>query len=372
MRRTGDLNALFHQQQKWDLPAWMHEHLHAIDERLCWEYGPPLKGSGHRLVITPESDRQLRPLVQTILDRAPTVEGWEFYPYRPAEDVQQTILTVQGRTGVDITQAKVQVTLGQGNTVDLVWQLPPATPFDQQLALHAAFVATETLLGEEVLDKWIGAIEATPPAKGLFGWLKRRNGRTALPLDRVKDTVSSLIDHARDQLPPRPLYEMGLHEENHPWSSFKLEPQEQSDYPQRSDLFVAISAYPQMLQAAQGQPTFASERFSRHGERYCYIKIDGTDGLAGTAFRDREEIETALNVVLTKTKLGCTVGGGTGLRYSYVDLALTDVDKGVDVVRQLLRKGKVPKRTWILFFDAEWADEWVNIWEDGDPPPSMS
>src|SRR5262245_26245366 len=81
--RTQRLDDLFKQKNQWDLPAWMGRHLQAIHPRLMWEYGPALRGKGHRLVITPESARQLRPLTDAIIERAPRLKGWEFYPYRP-------------------------------------------------------------------------------------------------------------------------------------------------------------------------------------------------------------------------------------------------------------------------------------------------
>ena len=72
---------------------------------------------------------------------------------------------------------------------------------------------------------------------------------------------------------------------------------------------------------------------------------------------------------LRPARAGCVIGGGTGLRYSYIDLALTDVRRGSDLVRQRLRAGNVPKRSWLLFHDCEWAREWVGVWDDTPRPP---
>jgi hypothetical protein len=55
--------------------------------------------------------------------------------------------------------------------------------------------------------------------------------------------------------------------------------------------------------------------------------------------------------------LGCHIGGGTGLRYSYIDLALTDVKKAIPAIQGRLRQGKVPRRSWILFFDGHLVGE---------------
>ena len=96
--RTDDLAALFSRKQQWDLPAWMAEHLQAVDPRLMWEYGPAIRAQGHRLVITPESAHHLRPLVATLLERAPAIPGWEFYGYRLPESLASAQQTVAART----------------------------------------------------------------------------------------------------------------------------------------------------------------------------------------------------------------------------------------------------------------------------------
>jgi hypothetical protein len=68
----------------------MVDTLQAIHPSLMWEYGSAMRQPGHRLVITPESRRFLRPMVRTILERAPKIAGWEFYPYRLAETAELT------------------------------------------------------------------------------------------------------------------------------------------------------------------------------------------------------------------------------------------------------------------------------------------
>ena len=56
------------------LPEFMHDHLGAVDERLMWEFGPAAKGQGHRLVVTPEANAFLRPLVNLLIERAPDIK----------------------------------------------------------------------------------------------------------------------------------------------------------------------------------------------------------------------------------------------------------------------------------------------------------
>jgi hypothetical protein len=368
--KTDELSARFAQKTRWDLSGWMAENLGTIAPQLMWEFGPGVQGGAHRLVITPEARHDLRPLVATIFERAPVIDGWEFYPHRLPEDLASTILTVDARAGCDIRNFQVRANRGDHHRIDLRYASPSVSKVGDQNAFNAAFVATETLLGESCLDRWIGAIEVGPlPGRKGFGSLFR-SLRPAqnhfLPLERMKDTVEAVIGSIVDQLPPRPHVDSFDEAE---WSLWKLEPEISDDYFMQLDLFVVLSVNPAMSQAARGGGLFFSERFSRCGETFCFVKVDRSQGLDDSQFAERSEIQDALDEVLKPEKLGCCIGGGTGRRYSYVDLALVDVDRGIHAIRRRLQAGNVPKRTWIQFFDADLAAEWVGIFDESPPPP---
>jgi hypothetical protein len=66
---------------------------------------------------------------------------------------------------------------------------------------------------------------------------------------------------------------------------------------------------------------------------------------------------------------GCVIGGGTGLRYSYIDLALANVYAALPLIKTRLRAGNINRRSWLLFFDATLAEEWIGIYDDSPAPP---
>jgi hypothetical protein len=303
-----------------------------------------------------------------MLERAPSIHGWEFYGYRLPENVEQTKLTVEGRTGADISDYEVQAARGEHNCIDVCYYSPQINDENDETARHTAFVATETLLGEECLNKWIGAIEVKPVSKsgGLLSLFRRGSTARPIPLDRMKDTVEALINSIRDQLSPNPHFQTV---DNATWTLWELNPDEEDDYFHQCDLFVARSPDAAMWTAAHSGVLFYSERFSRCSETFCYVKLDGAQQADVMAFADKAEIEDALDDVLKSKRLGCSIGGGTGRRYSYIDLALTDLDRGIAEIRDRLRRGRVPKRSWIQFYDTELAEEWVGIYDDSPKPP---
>lgn len=357
-RNAERLEDLFRQVSDWDLPDWMNRHLQGIRSELMWEFGPAINVRGHRLVITPEVNSELRPLTDAIIARAPKLKGWEFYSYRLAEDLESTLPTVQARTDLDISDVTVALNVGSDNRIDLVfrWERMPSN--DDQ-AFDAAFVAAETLLGEKLLDRWVGVIQLVDyqtPAE---------QGQRFLPLDRLKPTFDSLVNSTRSQLPAEPY---GVSMDDGEWAGLKLEPEEARDYPERCDLLTCITCNPDLIAATFSNGPFYSERFSRCNETFCYLKVDGSDE-SSNDYQDRDDMEEAVRNALSAQDLGGLIGAGTGLRYSYMELALTDVDRGIAAIQRAMREGNVPRRSWIMFHDANLAAEWVGIYDDSPVPP---
>jgi len=354
--KIGDLTALFRRRSEWNLPQFMEDHLQAIHPRLMWEYGPAVKGDGHRLVITPEAQHWLRPVVKTTLERAPKISGWEFYAHRLPENHQQVVDHVQARVGVDISGALIEAHAAPGRKVNLSYAFPNCRGANEQKSMSAALVATETLLGEQTLDAWIGVIGlADGPTKRL------------LPLARAQATVSAVIRSIQDQLPATCSTDIRLEEG---WKSVQLTPDgEADDYVGRSDLIAASTHDADFFQAAHNGYLFDSRCHSKIGEAFCYLKIDAVQIARGETVEFRAQFEDALNPALVAENVGGCIGGGSGLRYSYIDLALTKVAAAIPIIRRVLAELRAPVRTWLLFHDSHLAAEWVGLYAQTPPPP---
>lgn len=82
-----------------------------------------------------------------------------------------------------------------------------------------------------------------------------------------------------------------------------------------------------------------------------------------------EAMPNEQNEALMKEKLGCVIGGGTGLRYSYIDFALVNFAKAIEIIQKILQIGKLTKRSWILFHNTVYQSQWIGVWDDSPPPP---
>jgi hypothetical protein len=381
VKKAPEIDAHIKGCLEWDLHSWMAVSLAGIEGGIDdWEFGPAIGATGHRLVISAGSDRLQQPLIQNIVKRAPTITGWQFYAYRLPESFETTLNIIKAKGGADPTDLKFRAQLNKQREIELTF----ASRLDTEKTERTAVLATISLLGEEILNKWIGdggiKVEKTGAFDGFRRLFRRQDdGKMYRPISDLKPTVDTLISSVHDQLSSKPLFEgdtrpVVYNAEGKQLCGQlfrvdrKLPPMD--DYPMWVDLYVGTSSYPEIFHAGYLTSKFSSARFSKVGELFGCLKIDGRNGLE--VFKDRGAIEDAIDDVLIKNKAGCTIGGGTGHVYSYITLAIADLPKTVDLLRQVLQKGKIPKRSWLLFFDPEYWDEWIGIWDDTPPPPSVA
>lgn len=354
--------------QDWDLDAFFEQWLLPIDRRLVWELLPGIAGSsgasqGHRLVVTTEGDRRLRPLLQTLWQRAPSLPDWQFLIYRPAEMVEQAIRWVWNRAGVDVTGALVEVRPAPGRKIDLHYFFPNlahrAAPGNTELA----WLITEGILGEQVLDAWVGQIAAIEPARaGQF---------QLLPLAHAQAVVAAMIRNYQHQLPVQPMAERVR--QAAPCPVTLPPPPPAPDYPEWSDLVQASTRDPDLFQAIHSAQPFTSACHSRHGEVFSYLKIEkpemASDVLVPVA-RSTAELAMLCDAALRQAGVGCVWGEGSGLRYQYLELALTDAMAAVTPLRHWAAEQRLPARSWLLWHDDNLGAEWVGLYAHSPPPPA--
>lgn len=363
------LDAYYTDSREFDVVGFTRRWLAPVPGDLCWEYGPSIAGEGHRLIITPEGDHALRPMVDELIARAPRLPRWEFYGYRMPDSADQALRTAGAisRYAASHAMPLVGVQVGRHNRIDLTFQLS-ASEVDAHEGLRGfLFRVVEQLVGEELLDKWIGHVGPAEDDEAIA----TRPSAAVVPAERLKATVDAVIAAVREQLPPLPRHATAAAiGEDGEWISYSLTPPDEAeDYARWYDQYVGVTAEQALIFATRSGASFCSDRFSRVGETFCYLKIDGGDGLDPEHFADRGEVEDAINAALITAKLGCVVGGGTGRMYSYIDLALTDVHAAIDALRGVLRRGNINHRSWLLFHDADLVNEWVGLYDDAPAPP---
>lgn len=364
--RSTDIADVFERRGTFDLPAFMDATLHAVDQRLCWEFGSATTGEGHRLCITPEADRNLRPLLDELLSRAPALPGWEFHAYRSNDPAELVLDVVEARCGIRPDTARVRMERSdERRMVDVTWELGPEIP-EEKLG-HVAFVLTETTFGEEMLDRWVGAVEHQRVAKGIFSRGPKWRG---LKLEEARPALDTEVRRLLQSLPEIPWWQLRPREEREDGPSWRMLKGEGTNGPPgREDLISLVTVSPEVTNGTFS-PRFWSGRHSRCGESFVYVQVAADGPPSGARLDRREQIEDALDEALIPRKLGAVISSATGVRWDYIDLAVTDLHAAAEVAVKAMRAAEVDGPAWIRCHDADWTSEWKGVWDDETPPPT--
>ena len=340
------------------LSEFMQEHLQSKVIDIAWEFGFNQQTQKYQLVLTPEDDLDLRPLVDNLIARAPQLEDWSFYTYRQPISFVDCEKTVPIKSGEPLLDLQFTGSKCLENKVEIKFYYPGIEKDKTlyNLVVNQAFFTLEALLGEEILDKWIGIIEVHELPK---------EDIQLLPLTDLKAYVDTQLVLIKNQLPEEPYY---IFSENSDWMLYELEPIEADDYPEQKDLYIARTMNSTLWTNVQKGLPFYSENYSRLGEIFCYLKMDGNFSDEESFFELKTEIESQLNKALLCEGYGSVIGSGTGYRYQYIDLALSNFKEAIPLIQQLTVELGTPRRTWLLFFETPLKNEWIGMFEETPPP----
>ncbi|TNE89602.1 MAG: hypothetical protein EP330_10550 [Deltaproteobacteria bacterium] len=348
----------------WDPTDWMNQLVWPIEAGIIWEIGR-LPSGECELVLTAEATHSLRPLIDFVVARAPAIPGWKIATWREPATAAKANQLFSARAGFSLDELRFEARPGDHRRLDLSFYCDKLTPGDAKHARLAGF-ATELMLGEREFYRWVGDIRIDesesdePSFIGRFFTKSSRQGRAMSELGRA------LAAHRNDQRQRRvELSNLW----NQPWAERDYRTQEAEDYSGHADMYAAKTPLPEVWDAAYSPEPFFSECFA--SAHFCYLKVDN-QGDARSQLQSAEAMAGVLQETLAMRGLGGVTGVGEGRRYHYVDLALDDVAKGIDVIRDLLQPANPHLRSWLLFHDAEWADEWIGLFEESPPPPSWA
>ncbi len=111
-------------------------------------------------------------------------------------------------------------------------------------------------------------------------------------------------------------------------------------------------------------------QFSKCGDRFAYLKIPKAPDLK--TLDQCEIVQKALDAQLRKAGAGCVFGIGLEPpETAYFDLALIDVEKAIPVLKSFSEQHKFSHDTALRFYDADWLNEWVGMFEGTKKPTDL-
>ena len=271
---------------------------------------------------------------------------------------------IRAESGLDFTRARARAGFARGHLLDIVVYLPGGS--GNNLETEAAEELVRLLLGEELFERWVGNVLATPTVRGGLLTVLNENAdeRSALQIETLLDSVRAAIAGLKVGLVELPF---GHAAETDDWFAFELAPEPAADYAAQDDLLFCSTRTPELKKCfLRGEPFF-SGRFTASGALFAYLKYDTLQSTPEARLAERTKFEESLRRVFTECD-GGVIGLGLGVRYGYVDLALADPDCVEQRLLPKLRTLEISKRSWILFCDSELESEHLSVYADSPAP----
>jgi hypothetical protein len=316
------------------------------------------------------------PLAELLLQQAPAELACALSLGRMAVPFERALAEVRESHQVQLADATLRAGFGRGHLLEITLGVPGGTGSENEQ--NAAENLVRAVLGDRVFDTWVGAVHVTPaPRGGSLRVLDVNAPRTTLRVAELFDTVAAAVRGVLQGLPESSRAEArtlgsssvsasaALGDDaarGGDWTLLETEPVEAASGVRKDDLVLASTCTPELLRCYLDGSPCASRRFSRTGERFVFVSYEDDERTMRARVARRTALEAALSECVAGE--GAVTGVGFGVKTTYVDLALCDLETGLARLVSKLKEHGAPARTFIQFFDSELGDEWLSIWPD--------
>ncbi|MES1177788.1 MAG: hypothetical protein ABUL62_25915 [Myxococcales bacterium] len=285
-------------------------------------------------------------------------------PFDAAVPCAVAVAKIREASGLDFRRARARAGFARGHLLDVVLYLPGGRGGAHEA--EAAEDLVRLLIGEELFERWVGSVVATPTVRGgpLTVLNENSEERTALPIETLLETVRAAIHGLKLGLPE---LSFEASADTADWFAFELEPQPAPDYVAQDDLLFCSTRVPELKKSYLRAEPFFSGRFSNSGALFAYLKFQALERTPEGRLRERARFEELIKSSLHEA-LGGLVGLGLGLRYSYIDVAVLDPDCVSERLLPALRAAQITKRSWLMFCDSELEHEFIPVYADSPAP----
>ncbi len=318
------------------------------------------------------------PLAELLLAQAPADIDWTLALGRSALPVSRALADVKRSHDLDLERAGLRAGFGRGHLLDITLAVPGGVGSENEQ--NGAENLVRAVVGDRVFETWVGAVHAVPaPRFPSLRVLDVRAPRTTLQVQELFDTVAAATRGVLQGLPEQARAHgadssgagraepdsnrAAVHEE---WTLLEVEPLSEERAQRKDDLLLASTCTPELLRCYLDGSPCSSRRFSRVGEQFVYVSYPDLERTMARRVARRTVIEMALSECVRN--IGAVTGVGLGVKTSYIDVALCNLETGLARLVAKLRELELPPATFIQFFDSELAEEWLAIWPDSRLP----
>jgi hypothetical protein len=316
-----DLHKFLADPKNYDGQGFMDMIGHALEnifsQNMCFELGKKNEFS-----FSTGGNHFLFYLLPYIIAKAPITlkYNWVFSPYKMG-GINETFGFKTEETVITI--ADIDILAGYDDKKNIFYigfYNEELSQMENEQALHMFLILLDSLLGENIVEMYIGPIECLKEKKNkmiemkhLFSYIQKK-----------------LADNGREF----------FHNPADSYTGYELKPRENNAL--RSDLYIGTTCFFDLISDFYNEKTDIVDSIESFGAKACFIYYNNLNEPSSIAINKRNEIIDRIeNKVLGKkdsgNEIGIIVGTGFGVENCYIDILLFDGEKFFENITDILK-----------------------------------
>lgn len=306
---------------------------------LAWVFGPGENKIGHSFTLSGEGILAKQFVTAYWLSQAPKITGWTFYSFRQQEEtVRDFSLELDEHESFRPAEFWLFPYVNvQNERIDITVWHPSIHRLPDQPRFTALFLVLDELLGEFGTQNWIGEIKFSDAQL-----------QKSVPILELREVIAETqAEYGWKKCPPTESHSTYRMPNQHEWL--------------RGDTVVGGTRFYSLISEYLDAEGPCDHPLPGLGIDYAFVTIEAAHFPKGGEVAARGTIEDAVTDALESQAAGISIGGATGSNNCYLDFALYDGERSIQIVKQILRKHRVPKSTKIRFFTSDRAKDVISI-----------
>lgn len=300
------------------LLSFVNNILQIAFNRVYFEMGINTEGK-YELILTPEGDRVKLMLLYHWLQYAPKHlwKKWNFYALKPPlgkVDTQIEMFDVKLNDEDIIIYPKID---DEQNKVNIEIYCPKLMSLEENQRYSLLLIYMSQFIGELYIMEYVGYID----------FAERKSNRLFIKTSELKTFIENAIENNKWSKFENP-YEI--------YNGYRMEPSEGKDWTLREDIYSGYTSCSQILNAYyEGENKYFDEA-KNNGAIFGFVFFENTNIPRENIVNFRGKIEDKITDKTASLGIAESIGGATGLHFSYIDFIIFDFDAFINDTRDIL------------------------------------
>lgn len=294
-------------------------------------------GQKHELILSPNGNKTVLKQIQYLLKYKPegVDDRWNFYGAKPAIGSEGMGLSIYGKniTPDDFT---VYTELEEDRKlIHIEVYAPKLDDLDEDLRYNALFIMLDLFIGELYTMEYIGSVDIIE--------VEKRSDHESIPLSKMHAYINYLIEeHDWDK----------TKDLSAQYTAYQVTPKEDSNN-LRDDVFIGFSSAFDIIRQLSDEEIHPLDNIQQDGVYMGYIYYNNNDVDEKNMVPQRAEIEDKIMDLTSSQGIADSTGGATGHQHSYIDFIIYDLDRFLEIAKEVMDEYSFEPKGFALFNDKD-------------------